>query len=190
MRKVVMINRISIDGYFASNNQMTGGMDWFVQDPAVDKAVHEPVHSDTLLIGETTFTLFENSWVPMLKDPNTPPPLKIVAQELTDMHKIVFAENITESEWENTEFHKDKLAEFVRDLKQQDGSDILIMGSGTIVQQLANEDLMDEYIFIMSPVVAGGGKTLFKDVKQHSLKLLDTKTFDSSNMVLHYEIVK
>jgi dihydrofolate reductase len=190
MRKVVMINRVSIDGYFASNNTMTGGMDWFVQDPKIDEAVHKLVKSDTLLIGEVTFELFEKSWVPMLKDPNTPPPLKSVAQELTDMRKIVFAKNIKESEWDNTEFHHDGLIEFVKKLKKEDGPDVLIMGSGTIVQQLTRESLIDNYVFIVSPVVAGDGKTLFKDVQQQSLELLSTESFSSGNVVLHYQLAK
>lgn len=190
MRKIIVLNRISIDGYFASNNELTGGMDWFVQDPKVDEAVHKPIRSNTLLLGENTFILFEKSWVPMLKDPNTPPPLRAIAQELTDMHKIVFAENIKKSDWENTEFHNNGLTEFVKKLKKEDDSDILIMGSGTIVQQLANEDLIDEYIFIVSPVVAGEGKALFKDIKQQNLELISADSFDSGNVVLHYKTVK
>ena len=190
MRKVVMINRVSIDGYFASNNKMTGGMDWFVQDPNVEEAVHKLVTSDTLLIGEITFELFEKSWVPMLKDPNTPAPLKAVAQELTDMRKIVFAKNIGQSDWANTEFHHDGLVEFVKELKKEEGTDILIMGSGTIVQQLTNECLIDDYVFIVSPVVAGGGKALFKNVGQQSLQFVSAESFESGNVVLHYQLVK
>ncbi|MFC5649591.1 dihydrofolate reductase family protein [Paenibacillus solisilvae] len=68
--------------------------------------------------------------------------------------------------------------------------DILILGSGTIVQQLANEGLIDEYLFIMTPVVAGEGKPLFKHVKQFGLTLLETKAFRSGNVLLHYELKK
>ncbi|HYH75766.1 MAG TPA: dihydrofolate reductase family protein [Candidatus Saccharimonadales bacterium] len=189
MRKVVMINRISIDGYFASNNQMTGGMDWFVQDPAVEAAVHKPVQSNTLVLGEVTFNLFEQSWVPMLQGPNTPAPLKAIAQELTDMRKIVFAKSRKESVWVNTEFFDGGLVDVVTDLKAQEGSDILILGSGTIVRQLATAGLVDEYLFIVSPVIAGEGKPLFKDVPLQNLKLVSTESFDSGNVVLHYETV-
>lgn len=189
MRKIIMINRISIDGYFASANEMTGGMDWFVWDPEVDKAVHKPVHSDTLLLGEKTFVLFENSWVPVLNDPNAPQPMKTIAQELTDMKKLVFSEHMKESDWENTQFFDGKLIETVKKLKGEKGGDILIMGSGTIVQQLANEGLIDEYLFIVTPVIAGEGKPLFKDVKQHGLTLVSAQSFDSGNVVLHYKTV-
>nr|WP_244527529.1 dihydrofolate reductase family protein [Lihuaxuella thermophila] len=73
----------------------------------------------------------------------------------------------------------------MRQLKNGEGADILIFGSGTIVQQLANEGLIDEYLFILTPVVAGEGKPLFKDVKQFPLTLLGAKAFKSGNVLLH-----
>lgn len=190
MRKVVMLNRISIDGFFASPNEMTGGMDWFVPDPEVDKYVHGlgSTPADTLLLGAKTYAMFQHSWVPMLKDPNTPSELKAVAQELTNMNKIVFSHTLTSSSWENTRFVASDLPGTVQKLKQQKGGDIMVMGSGTIVQQLTNASLIDEYVFIVSPVIAGKGKTLFKDVQQRGIVLVSSKSFASGNVVLHYEV--
>jgi dihydrofolate reductase len=190
MRKIVMLNRVSIDGYFASLNDATFGMDWFIHDPDVDKAVHTGNHMDTLILGKMTYLGFEHSWVPILRDPNAPKEMKAVAEELTKMTKIVFSKKLKETTWENTQLFDGNLAEVVRKLKDEGGSDILIMGSGTIVQQLANEGLIDEYLFIVSPVVAGEGKPLFKHVKQFGLTLLKTKSFKSGNVLLHYEIKK
>jgi len=190
MRKVVMLNRISIDGFFASPNEMTGGMDWFVPDPEVDKAVHGlgSAPADTLLLGARTYTMFQHSWVPMLKDPNTPSELKAVAQELTNMTKIVFSHTLTSSTWENTRFVDSDLPGTVRNLKRQKGSDIMIMGSGTIVQQLTDAGLIDEYVFVVSPVIAGKGKALFKDVEQRGISLLSSRSFASGNVVLQYAV--
>ena len=195
MRKIVVLNRISMDGFFASLNQETWGMDWFVQDPEVDKAVHElGGDSDTplLLLGGVTYRGFERSWVPLLKDPNAPKEMKAVAEELTNMTKVVFSRTLKEDEitWENTKLFHGHLVEEVRKLKQESSADIMIMGSGTIIQQLANEGLIDEYVFIVTPVIAGEGKPLFKDVKQFGLKLLETRAFKSGNTVLHYETDK
>lgn len=190
MRKVIVLNRISIDGYFASNDEATWGMDWFVQDPEVDMATHERIHADTLILGEITFKGFEMMWVPILKDPNAPQLMKALAQELTNMKKVVFSKNIKESEWENTEFHTDKLEETVAALKEEDGADIMILGSGTIVQQLAAASLIDEYLFIETPVIAGEGKPLFKSVPQRKLQLKEAKSFASGNVILHYEVAK
>jgi dihydrofolate reductase len=125
-----------------------------------------------------------------MKDPNAPKEMKAVAEELTNMTKIVFSKKLKEAAWENTKLFDGNLVEVVRKLKDEEGSDILIMGSGTIVQQLANEGLIDEYLFIITPVVAGEGKLLFKDANQFGLTLVETKAFKSGNVLLHYELKK
>lgn len=190
MRKVVMLNRVSIDGFFASPNEMTGGMDWFVPDPEVDKAVRGlgSTPADTLLLGAKTYAMFQHSWVPMLKDPNAPGELKAVAQELTNMTKIVFSHTLTSSSWANTRFVDSDLPGTVRDLKREKGSGIMIMGSGTIVQQLTDAGLIDEYAFIVSPVIAGKGKALFRDVEQRGLVLVSSRSFATGNVVLQYVV--
>lgn len=189
MRKIKMLNRVSIDGYFASLNDATFGMDWFVHDPEVDKAVHASGgRMDTLLLGEITYMGFERSWVPLLHDPNAPEQMKAVAEELTQMTKIVFSSKLKEAKWENTKIFDGNLVDVVRKLKEETGSDILVMGSGTIVRQLAEEGLIDEYMFIVTPVVAGEGKPLFQHVKRFDLRLKDTRAFKSGNVVLHYEL--
>lgn len=190
MRKVVVINRISVDGYFASNNEMTGGMDWFVPDGEVDKALHDLVSSDALILGAKTFKLFEASWPPVLRDPNAPKEMKALAQELTDMKKLVFSTSVKQTDWANTEFHDSGLESIVKQLKNSKGAAILIMGSGTIVQQLTKVGLIDEYILVETPVIAGGGKVLFKEVPQTRLQLLKTQRFDSGNVILHYAVAQ
>lgn len=190
MRKIIMLNRISIDGYFASLNDATFGMDWFIHDPEVDQAVHSDGILDTLILGEITYLGFERSWVPIRDDPNSPKELKAIAEELTNMTKVVFSKKLKEATWENTKLFNGNIVEAVRNLKDEEGTDILIMGSGTIVQQLANEGLIDEYLFIVTPVVAGEGKPLFKHVKQFGLTLVETKSFKSGNVLLHYGLKK
>jgi dihydrofolate reductase len=180
-----MLNRISLDGFFAGPH---GEMNWFVQDPDIEKADHERMRPDTLLLGRKTYQLFEKTWPPMLKDPKTPPSMKKIAQELQDIHKIVFSKTLKEVTWENTTLIKRDIVPTVKKLKKEKGNDIAIFGSGTIVQQLAEAGLIDEYLFTLTPVVLGEGKALFKDVDTTELKLLETKAFKSGNTLLHYAI--
>ena len=189
MRKVVMLNRISIDGYFASLNETSGGMDWFIPDTKVDDALHnlDSDNADTVLLGATTFMMFESSWLPILQDPHASADKKAIAQELTNMKKVVFAEKIHTTDWANTEFHATGVVDTVIKLKQQQGGTIMIMGSGSITQQLTNARLIDEYIFILTPIIAGQGKPLFKDVSPLGLQLISAKSFDSGNVVLRYQ---
>lgn len=133
-----------------------------------------------------TYRGFERSWVPILKDPDAPEGMKDVAEELTAMKKIVFSRQEGEITWENTKRYNGTVAEVARKLKSEEGTDIMIMGSGSVVQQLANEGLIDEYVFILTPVVAGGGKPLFDQVNRFGLQLAESKAFSSGNVVLRY----
>jgi dihydrofolate reductase len=192
MRKVVMLNRISVDGYFASLNEETSGMDWFIPDSAIDKEVRKgdspdgSTDSDTLLLGRKTFELFEHSWVPYLVDSDAPPEMQSVAQELTNLHKIVFSTTMRKSKWKNTEFFQKNPEDIVRQLKRNPGGQILIFGSGSIVKQLTEHRLIDEYQFILTPVIAGYGKPLFPGITQLNLKLMSAETFDTGNILLRY----
>jgi dihydrofolate reductase len=192
MRRIVMINWVSIDGFFAGPN---GEIDWMLRDPEVDKALREPVPgdsgtqsqgSDTMLLGNVTYTLFENSWPQIAKDPNAPEAMHKMADEVNRMTKLVFSKTRPEVTWENSKLFHGNLIEEVKKLKQDDGMDILIFGSGTIVQQLANEGLIDEYLIIVTPVVLGKGKLLFKDVNRLDLHLLQARHFRSGNVLLRY----
>ncbi len=188
MRKVIMINRISVDGFYATRNQATQGMDWFIHDPKVDAATHKPVRADTLILGKTTYTLFEQVWSPLLSNPDADPRMKAVAAELTQMRKIVFSSTRQASTWANTEFFHDDPGRIVDNLRKSEGSDLLILGSGSIVGLLARQKLIDEYIFIISPVIAGDGKALFPQVGQQPLQLVSSESFDSGNVVMHYKV--
>jgi dihydrofolate reductase len=187
MKKIIMLNRISVDGFFAGPN---GEIDWFIHDPEVDQAAHEMMHPDTILFGRATYQMFESYWPNVSKDPNAPQEARILADELNQMTKMVFSKTLKEVTWENSKLVKSTVAEEVRKLKQGKGPDITIFGSGTIVQQLADEGLIDEYLIMVTPVVLGVGKSLFKDVKKFNLKLLETRNFKSGNVLLHYKTNK
>ena len=110
-----------------------------------------------------------------------------MANELNQMNKVVFSRTLKEVTWENSRLVKGDIAKEVRALKQGNGSGILTFGSGTIIQQLANAGLIDEYLLIVTPVVLGAGKPMFKDVRKNDLKLVASQSFDSGNVLLHYK---
>ena len=185
MRKVVMLNRVSIDGFFAGPN---GEIDWFIHDPEVDQAAHAMMSPDTLLMGRVTYQMFESYWPLVARDPDAPKDARIVADELNQMNKVVFSNTLAEVTWVNSRLVRNDVVREVRQIKQGTGADITIFGSGTIVQQLAKENLIDEYLITLTPVVIGKGRPLFLDVKRMDLKLLETRAFVSGNLLLHYAI--
>jgi dihydrofolate reductase len=187
MRKIVAFDWVSIDGYYAGPN---GEIDWVVQDPQIDNAAHERMNPDTLLCGRVSYQMFENVWPKVEKDPNAPKEMKKLADEMAQMTKVVFSKTLKEVTWENSKLLHRDLIEEVKKLRRRKGADIAIFGSGTIVQQLANEGLIDEYLFAITPVVLGAGRSLFTDVEGLNLELLEIKDFKSGNVLLYYKAKK
>jgi dihydrofolate reductase len=190
MRRVIMFNRVSVDGFFAGPN---GEIDWFVADSELDRALHEmgqpgTVPPGTVLLGRVTYQLFESVWPKLATDPKAPKEARITADELNRMTKVVFSKTLKEVSWENTRLVSGDVAKEVGRLKQAKGSDILIFGSGTIVQQLTDAGLIDEYLLAVTPVILGEGKLLFNGVKKLGLEPLETRSFNSGNVLLHYKI--
>ncbi|MBE2224223.1 MAG: dihydrofolate reductase [Anaerolineae bacterium] len=183
MRKVIMLNRISIDGFYCGPN---GEIDWFIHEAEVDKAAHEMMTADTLLMGRLTYQMFESYWPQVLNDPHASPEALATANELKEMRKVVFSTTLNEVTWDNSELYNTDVAAEVGKLKQGNGADITIFGSGSIVQQLEENGLVDEYLLVITPVILGAGKPLFKDVPHSNLHLLAARNFSSGNILLHY----
>jgi dihydrofolate reductase len=116
--------------------------------------------------------------------------MRRLAEEMTRMTKIVFSRTRKDVTWANSKLVHSNLMEEVGKLKREGGSDIIIFGSGTIVQQLTDAGLIDDYFLVLTPVVLGEGKQLFRGVQKHNLRLLDVQHFQSGNVLLHYKIDK
>src|SRR3970282_1362608 len=108
---------------------------------------------DTLLLGRATYQMFENYWPHVAENPNASKGDRILADELNQMTKVVFSKTLKEVTWMNANLVKGGVTKEVKKLKQGSGADIAIFGSGAIVQQLANEGLIDEYLLTVTPVV-------------------------------------
>ena len=184
MRRLVVLSRMSMDGFYASPD---GKVDWFVQDPQVDEASHELTDPDTTVFGRLTYQMFERVWPAVAADPDAPKQARAMGEELNRMTKVVFSTTLTEVSWENSVLADGDVAGRVRELKQGDGRDIVVFGSGTIAHELARHGLVDDFVVVLTPVVLGGGKRLFDEQPRSSLRLRSARTFDSGNVLLHYQ---
>jgi len=182
MRKVVVFNMVSVDGFFAGPN---GEIDWHNVDAEFnDYAIAMLKTYGTLVFGRVTYDLMAGYWPkePALADD------PVVAGYMNSLPKIVFSKTMQAADWNNTQVVKEVKAEEVLKMKQDKGQDIAILGSGTIVQALTNLGLVDEYRLMVNPVILGAGKPLFKGIKDKlSLKLLETKVFKNGNVLLRYQ---
>ena len=101
------------------------------------------------------------------------------------MRKIVFSKTLKQVDWNNSQLFDEINPEAIKRLKQDDGKNILIYGSASVVQQLTSLGLIDEYQILVHPVALGGGKPLFKG--KQKLKLVSAKAFTSGVVLLTYQ---
>jgi dihydrofolate reductase len=182
MRRLTVFNLMTLDGYIAGRN---GDISWHqVDDEFQELAKAASTSGNTLLFGRVTYELMAGFW-PTGEAIRTDP---VVAGGMNRSEKIVFSRTLQKADWNNTRLVKDDLVGEVRSLKQGTGKDLTILGSGTIVSQLAQEGLVDEFQVMLNPVVIGAGRTMFEGVKDRiALKLTGTRVFGNGNVLLTYE---
>lgn len=185
MTTLRVFDHVSVDGYFAGPN---GEIDWFKKipkDEEYEKYSHQQSQSGgALMFGHTTYEMMKSYW-PTDQARNTDPDM---AKVMNDSPKIVISKTLERLEegphWKNLQLLRSIDRNTILDLKKQ--NDITILGSGSVVQQLANLGLIDGYTLVVVPLVLGAGKSLFKDVQSMDLKLTEAKSFSSGIVVLHY----
>lgn len=179
MRKVVASEFVTLDGVMEDPS-------WTFQFPSEEQGkfkFDELFASDALLLGRATYEGFAAAWPRMTEQYGE------YADMMNGYPKYVVSTTLEEPlDWNNSRLIKGNVAEEVSGLKQQPGKDILIFGSGHLVNTLMQHDVIDEYRMMVFPVVVGGGKRLFRDdIETTALKLVDTKTFGSGVVVLSYQ---
>lgn len=183
MRRLAAFELVSLDGYFADVN---GDMSWaHKQDPEWNAFVGGNASGGgALLFGRVTHQMMASFWPTPAAMERAP----VVAEGMNSMPKVVFSRTLDRAAWQNTKLVKGDLAAEVRKLKNEPGPDMAILGSGSIVSQLAQAGLIDELQIAVNPIVLGKGKTLFEGVKEKlALKLIKTRAFGNGNVVLYYE---
>ncbi len=187
MPKLIVFNHVTLDGYFTGAN---GDMSW--AHAGNDDAEFNAFVADNasgggqLLLGRTTYELFSSYWPTPIAIKNDP----IVAEGMNSMPKIVFSRTLDKASWSNTRLLKGDIVSEVRKLKNERGNGIAILGSGTIVSQLAPVGLIDEYQVVVNPIVLGKGRPLFDGIeKTLNLKLTKTRAFGNGKVYLCYQPV-
>ena len=195
MRRIIVFDRVSADGYFSAPD---GNLDWTVPEDELDKeATSNPGVEGTLLFGRKTYQMFESFWPKALEAPGGPenphrpgqrsPEMRAMAEFINNAIKIVFSRTLKDVKWKNSRLFKKFQPYEVEALKREKGADMMIFGSGSIVSQLAEHDLIDEYQFIVGPVILGNGHPLISGVSRKTpLKLAEAKTYKSGNVKLRY----
>ena len=185
MRKLVVFNSVTLDGYFTG---MNGDFSWARKDNSDAEwnafVAENAGGGGQLLFGRITYELMASYWPTPIAIKNDP----IVAGRMNSMPKTVFSRTLDKVSWNNTKLVNGDLASEIRKMKQEPGAGMAILGSGSIVSQLASEGVIDEYQVVVNPVVLGKGRTMFDGIKEAlTLKLTKSRTFRNGNVLLCYE---
>jgi dihydrofolate reductase len=184
MRRLVVFQQLSLDGYFVDRN---GDMTWAKNDDDEEFNAFTSENArggGVLLFGRVTYELMSNFW----PTPQAHQSLPVVAERMNNLPKVVFSRTLEMASWNNTELVKGDLVTQIRQMKSEPGEGMAIMGSGSIVSQLAWERVIDEYQIVVNPIALGDGRTMFEGIKTPlSLKLTDSRIFGNGKVFLRYQ---
>ena len=182
MRKVIAAINMTIDGVC----DHTAGIP--------DEEIHQHYadllsKADAVLYGRITYQLMQ-FWQTLIKNPSGEKSMDDFAMAIEKIPKIVFSHKLKNTEWDSAKLSDQPIEEEVLALKQQSGKDILV-GSRSLIIQLMELNLIDEYQFCVHPVIAGSGLPLFENINNRTIfKLIKTKIFSGGAVMLYYEPTK
>lgn len=179
MRKVIAAINMTLDGFC----DHTAG----IADEELHQHYAELINNaGVILYGRTTYQLMQ-FWQTLLKNPSGEKAMDDFAISIDRIHKLVFSNTLKDTGWDSAELAKRPLNEEVFELKKQSGKDILV-GSRSLIIQLLNSNLIDEFQICIHPVLEGKGLPLFDQIKDRIVfKLTKTKSLNSGATVLYYE---
>ena len=180
MRKVIMWNLVTLDGFF--DGPKIWELDWHntVWGEEMEQfSIAQLSTADLLLFGRVTYQGMAEYW---------PSATGEIADIMNNIPKVVFSRTLERADWNNTRLVKAQAEEEVAKLKQQPGKNILIFGSANLCSTLMQAGLIDEYRLCLVPVVLGGGNPLFKPSPvSMRMKLLEAKQLKTGGVVLFYQ---
>lgn len=185
MPRLMAFEQVSLDGFFVDAK---GDMSWaHKQDPEWNEFTAQNASGGgALLFGRVTYEMMASFW----PTPQARESMPAVAEGMNNLPKVVFSRTLHEASWKNTRLVKGDMLAAVRRMKKESGPDMVILGSGSVVSQLAEAGLIDALQIVVNPIVLGKGRTLFQTVtRQVPLERVGVRPFANGNVVLSYEPV-
>lgn len=185
MRKIVITEFMSLDGVFEAPGPDESGFKyegWTMQygNEEFGKFKFDELQaSDALLLGRITYEGFAKAWPGRTDEMG-------FADKFNSMPKYVVSTTLEKADWKNSHIIKDNVVEEIKKLKEQEGKDVYVHGSGTLVRFLIENKLADEMNIMVYPVALGTGKRLFDGITKTGFKLIETIPFKTGVVVLRY----
>ena len=185
MRRIVVTEFISLDGVVedpgGAEGFRHGGWSFKFNDPdGMKYKLDETMDHEAMLLGRVTYEGFAEAWPGRTDEVG-------FADKMNSMPKYVVSKTLTQADWNNSTILSGDLAQEVTALKEQEGGDILVAGSVSLVRGLTDLGLVDEYRLMTFPIALGEGKRLFEGIADAAtLKLADVKALQTGTVILTY----
>ena len=182
MKTLSVFNFLSLNGYYKGLNE---DISWHRHgDEEAAFASDSAQTESTLLFGRKTYEMMASYWPTEQGMRDNPG----VADGMNKSQKIVLSTSMKSASWQNPRIITNTAMEEIRKLKETGSNDITVLGSGSVVTQLADAGLVDVFQFMIDPVALGKGTPAFKDLgKTLNLKLSDFRSFKSGVVMLTYK---
>lgn len=186
MRKLILGQWLSVDGYAADKNGELGFFPWGEDTRQLDLDQLKFMDSvDTILLGRKTYEIFVSYWPGEGKD-------EIIGERLNSLSKVIVSNTLKEApwgKWPNATILDGDAVAGVQAMKSKPGFDIILWGSISLAQTLMKANLIDEYHIHLAPSLAGGGRQLFAESDTMTkLKLVSSTKYDNGVMLLKYQV--
>jgi dihydrofolate reductase len=187
MKRLVLGMHVSLDGYVAGVN---GEMNWIRFDEELFAFGKQWTDSaDTALYGKNTYLMMDGYWPTAADKPDAGQHDIDHAAWYMSVQKFVISSSLKNENASKTTFIDSNIIENIKKIKQQDGKNIMMYGSPSVVHALSRENLIDEYVLFVNPILLGQGIPLFKDLKDRTkLDLVSSKSFSTGVVCLHYKL--
>lgn len=179
MRKLIMWNIITLDGYFEGNqNWDLSFMDLVWGQELQTLSIEQLNLADYLVFGRVTYEGMAAHWTKAEGE---------IADLMNKIPKIVFSKTLQSAEWNNTTLIKENASAEIQRLKEQGGKDMYVFGSAILSETFVNDNLFDEYRIGIAPVILGSGRPLFrKGISSRKLALVSTQKLSTGGAILKY----
>lgn len=180
MRKLIMWNLITLDGYFEGDKNWDLPWHERVWGEELERFSLDQLQSaDVLVFGRVTYEGMASYWRKATG---------AIADYMNSLPKVVCSHTLQTADWANTIVVKDNVAKELASLKQRGHGNMFVFGSANLSKTLMNENLFDEYRIGIAPVIHGRGRLLFSDELTHQgLQLLEARPLSSGCIILRYQ---